>query len=118
MGKNQQPVCTIRNERVGMDIICCSGCHCKIHYKCSLLLSYELYNFIIRKRKYTCANCKPADVSDITPGIVDIKINELKNNLNEIGGINTLSREENQQLREKNRIKTQIKLIKQTIKMK
>ena len=82
-----------------MNVICCSECHCKIHYKCSLLPSYQLYNFIKKKRKYTCANCTPADVSDITPGSVDIEIIELKDK-----GINTLLREENQKLREENRI--------------
>ena len=36
------------------------------------------------------------NVSDITPGSVDIEINGLKDNLNEIEGSNTLLREENQ----------------------
>ena len=94
--QNHQPVCTTCKERVGMNIICCSECHCKIHFKCSLLPSYQLYNFIKKKRKYTCANCTPADVSDITPGSVDIEINELKDNLIKIEGINTLLRKENQ----------------------
>ena len=31
--QNHQPVYTICNKRVGMKIICCSECHCKIHYK-------------------------------------------------------------------------------------
>ena len=44
--QNHQPVCTICNERVGMNIACCSKCDCKIHCKCSLLLSYQQYNFI------------------------------------------------------------------------
>ena len=61
-----------------MNVLCCSECHCKIHYKCSPLPSSQLYNFIKTKRKYTCANCTPTDVSDITPGSVDIKINKLK----------------------------------------
>ena len=42
----------------------------------------ELHNFIKRKRKYTCANCKPVNVSDIILGTADIEINELKSNLN------------------------------------
>ena len=58
----------------------------------------------ISKRKYTCANCTPADISDITPGSVDIEINELKDNLIKIEGINTLLRENNQKLREENTI--------------
>ena len=64
----------------------------------------ELHSFIKRKRKYTCANCKPANVSDITLGTADIEINELKSNLNEIEGINTVLREEKQHLREENTI--------------
>ena len=80
--ENHQPVCTTYNERVGLYIIYCSECHCKIHYKCSLLPSYQLCNFIERKRKNTCANCTPANVSDITPESVDIEINELKDNYN------------------------------------
>ena len=87
-----------------MNIICSSECNGKIHRKCSLLPSYQLYNLTKRKRKYTCGNCTPADASDITPESVDIEINELKDNLNEIinteminntEGINTLLREEN-----------------------
>ena len=102
--QNHQPVRTTCNERVGINIICSSECHCKIHFKCSLLPSYQLYNFIKKKRKYTCANCTTADVSDITPGSVDIEINKLKDNLIKIEGINTLLREENQKLREENAI--------------
>ena len=26
--QNHQPVCTICNERVGMNTICCNECHC------------------------------------------------------------------------------------------
>ena len=58
----------------------------------------------ISKRKYTCAKCTPADISDITPGSVDIEINELKDNLIKIEGINTLLPENNQKLREENTI--------------
>ena len=100
--QNHQPVCTICNERVGMNVICCSECHCKIHYKCSLLPSHQLYNFLKTKRKYTCANCTSTDVSDITPGSVDIETNELKGNLIKIEGINALLKEENRKLREEN----------------
>ena len=46
--QNHQPVCSIRNEWVGMNIICCSECHCKINYKCSLLSSYQ------QKEVYMC----------------------------------------------------------------
>ena len=99
--QNHQPVCTICNEQVGMNVICCSECHCKINYNCSLLPSY---NFNKKKRKYTCPNCTPADVSDITPGSVDIEINELKDNLIKIEGVNTLLRKENQKLREENTV--------------
>ena len=102
--QNHQPVCTICNERVGMNIICCSECHCKIHYKCSLLPPYQLYDFIKRKRKYTCANCTPADVSSITPGSVDIEINELKDNLIKIEDINTLLGEENTIIKNSNKV--------------
>ena len=69
-----------------MNLINCSECHNKTHYKCSLLPSYQLYNFVKRKRKYACANCTPGDVSCITPASVDIEINELKDNLNKIEG--------------------------------
>ena len=99
--QNHQPVCTICNEQVGVNIICCRKCHCKIQYKCSFFPSQQLYRFVERKRKYTCVNCTPANVSNITPGIVNIKTNELTDNVNEIEGINTLLRKENQQLREK-----------------
>ena len=102
--QNHQPVCSICNERVGMNIICCSECHCNSHYKCLLLPSYQLYNFIKRKRKYTWANCAPVDLSDITPWSADIDINELKDSLNKIEDINTLLREENKKLREENTI--------------
>ena len=94
--QNHQLVCTICNDRVGMNIICCSECNCKIII-CACFYNHISYiTFIKRKRKYTCANGTPADVSDITPEIVDIEINELKDNLNEIESIITLLREENQ----------------------
>ena len=66
--------------------------------------SYQIYNFIKRTRKYTYANFTRANVPDITPGSIDIEINKLKDNLNEIVGMNTLLREENQKLREENTI--------------
>ena len=59
------------------------------------------YNFIQKKRKYTCVNCTLADVSDITLGSVNI---ELKDNLIKIEGINTVLREEKQKLRKENAI--------------
>ena len=46
--------------------------------------------------KYTSPSCTPVDVSDITTESVDTKINKLKDNLNEIEGLNILLREENQ----------------------
>ena len=118
--QNYQPVCTISNERFGIDIFPCSKCHCKIHYKFLLLQSYQLYNFIKRKRKYSWAKSESADVSAITRGSVDIEINELKDKLSEIGGISTFLREENQKLREENTIITnsKINLLKQTIRIK
>ena len=48
--QTHQSVCTICNERAGMNIICCSECHYKTHYKYSLLPPYQLYNFLRRKR--------------------------------------------------------------------
>ena len=79
--QNHQPVCTICNERVGMNINCCSKCHCKIHYK-----------------------CLPADVFDITPGSVDIETNVLKDNFIKKESINTLLPEQSKNLREENTI--------------
>ena len=38
--QNHQPVCTIYNEQVGINITFCSKCHCETHYKWSLLPSY------------------------------------------------------------------------------
>ena len=90
--QNHQPVCTICNEWDGMNIICCSECYCKIYDKCLLLPSYQ----------YTWANCTPANVYGIKPRSCDIEINELKENLNEIVGINTLLRKEDEKRREKN----------------
>ena len=79
--QNHQPVCTICNERVGMNINCCSKSHCKIHYK-----------------------CLPADVFDITPGSVDIETNVLKDNFIKKESINTLLPEQSKNLREENTI--------------
>ena len=47
---------------------------------------------------------QPGDVFDITPGSVDVEINELKDNLIKIEDINTLLREKNQKLREEHAI--------------
>ena len=38
--QNHQPVCTIYNEQVDINITFCSKCHCETHYKWSLLPSY------------------------------------------------------------------------------
>ena len=43
-----------------------------------------------RKTKHTCTNYTSADVSGVRPRSVDITINELKDSLNEIEGINNL----------------------------
>ena len=60
-------------------------------------MPYQLYYFVEKKRIYTCIDCTPTNLVDLSSGGVDVLINHI-----EIETINNLLREENQHLRGKN----------------
>ena len=82
--------------------ISCSECHIQILYGCTFLPSYQLYCFVEKKRKYTCVNCTPTALVDLSSDGVDVLINDIKEHLVKIETINNLLREENQHLRGEN----------------
>ena len=94
--------CSICNKDATCKSISCSECHIQIHYRCTLLLSYQLYYFVERKSKYACVHCTPTGFADLSSDGVDVVINDIKQHLAKIETRNNLLREENQHLRGEN----------------
>ena len=94
--------CSVCNKDATDKYIFCSECHIQIHYRCTFLPSYQLYYFVEKKGKYTCANCTPTCFVDLSSDGVDVLINDIKEHLVKIETINNLLREENQHLRGEN----------------
>ena len=90
--------CSVCNKDATDKYISCSACQW-IYHRCTFLPSYQLYYFVEKKRKYTCINCMPTDLSSVG---VDALIIDIKEHLVEIEAINNLLREENQHLRGEN----------------
>ena len=105
--------CSVCHKDVTDKYISCSECHIQIHYRCTFLLSYQLYYFVEKKSKYTCVNYTPTGFVDLSPDGVDVLINGIKEHLVRIETINNLLREENQHLRGENiQIKNNLKVEK------
>ena len=94
--------CSACNKDVTDEYISCNKCDIQIHYRCTLLPSYQLYNFVEKKSKYTCFNCTPTGSVDLSSDGVDVLINDIKEHLVKLKIINNLLREENQHLRGEN----------------
>ena len=88
--------CSLSNKDAKVKYIPCNEYHIHIHYRCTFLLSYQLYYFVEKKRKCTCINCTPTDLVDLSSDSVDVLINDIKENLVEIETVSNLLREENQ----------------------
>ena len=73
--------CNICNKNATGKYISCSECHIQIHYRCTFLPLYQLYNFVEKKRKYTCINCTPTGFVDLSSDRVDVLINDIKEHL-------------------------------------
>ena len=73
--------CNICNKNATDKYISCSECHIQIHYRCTFLPLYQLYNFVEKKRKYTCINCTPTGFVDLSSDRVDVLINDIKEHL-------------------------------------
>ena len=79
-----------------------SECHVQIHYRCTFLPSYQLYFFVEKKSKYSCINCTPTGLVDLSLDGVYVLINDIKEYLVEVEAINNLLREENRRFRGEN----------------
>ena len=71
--------CSVCNKDATDKYISCSECHIQIHYRCTFLPSYQLYYFVEKKSKYTCVNCTPTGLVDLSSDGVDVLINGIKN---------------------------------------
>ena len=94
--------CSVCNIDAKDKYISCSEFYIQIHYRFTFLPSYQLYCFVEKKSKYTCINCTPTGLVDLSPYGVDVLINDIKEHLVENDAINNLLREENQHLRGEN----------------
>ena len=56
----------------------CTECHIQIYYRCTFLLSYQLYYFVEKKIRHTCINCTPTGLVDLSSDGVDMLINDIK----------------------------------------
>ena len=94
--------CSLCNKEVTDKYISCSECHVQIHCRCTFLPSYQLYYFVEKKSKYSCINCTPTGLVDLSLDGVYVLINDIKEHLVEIEAINNLLREKNRRLRGEN----------------
>ena len=94
--------CSLCNKEVTDKYISCSECHVQIHCRCTFLPSYQLYYFVEKKSKYSCINCTPTGLVDLSLDGVYVLINEIKEHLVEIEAINNLLREKNRRFRGEN----------------
>ena len=106
-------ICGVCCKDVKEKFISCSKCHFHIHYRCTLLPSYQLYYFVEKTRKYTCVNCTPEGTVDLSSDGVDVLINDIKDHLIDVENINRRLQEENIHLRGENiQVKNNIKVEK------
>ena len=82
--------CSVCNKDATDKFISCSECHIQIHYRCTFLPSYQLYYFVEKKSKYTCANCTPTGFVHLSSDGVDVLINDITEHLVKIKKINNL----------------------------
>ena len=82
--------CSVCNKDSANKYIPCSECHIQIHYRCTFLPSYQLYYFVEKKSKYTCANCTPTGFVHLSSDGVDVLINDITEHLVKIKKINNL----------------------------
>ena len=94
--------CSLCNKEVTDKYISCSECHVQIHCRCTFLPSYQLYYFVEKKSKYSCINCTPTGLVDLSLDGVYVLINDIKEHLVEIEAINNLLREKNRRFRGEN----------------
>ena len=94
--------CSLCNKEVTDKYISCSECHVQIHCRCTFLPSYQLYYFVEKKSKYSCINCTPTGLVDLSLDGVYVLINDTKEHLVEIEAINNLLREKNRRFRGEN----------------
>ena len=94
--------CSLCNKEVTDKYISCSECHVQIHCRCTFLPSYQLYYFVEKKSKYSCINCTPTGLVDLSVDGVYVLINDIKEHLVEIEAINNLLREKNRRFRGEN----------------
>ena len=94
--------CSVCNKDATDEYISCNECHIQIHYRCTFLPLYQLYYFVEKKSKYTCFNCTPTGLVDLSSDGDDALINDIKEHLVKLKTINNLLREENQHLKGEN----------------
>ena len=94
--------CSLCNKEVTDKYISCSECHVQIHCRCTFLPSYQLYYFVEKKSKYSCINCTPTGLVDLSLDGVYVLINDIKEHLVEIEAINNLLTEKNRRFRGEN----------------
>ena len=82
--------CSACNKDATDNYISCNERHIQILYRCTFLPSYQLYYFVEKKSKYTCFNCTPTVLVDLSSDGVDVLINDIKEHLVKLETINNL----------------------------
>ena len=96
------PTCSVCKKDATDKYTSCSECHIQIHYRCTFLPSHLIYYFVEKKSKYTCSNCTPPGLVNLSSDRVDVLINDIKEHLVKLQAINNLLRQKNQHLRGEN----------------
>ena len=105
--------CKICKEVAVSDFIRCGNCRNAIHFLCTSLPAYQVYNFANSNRKYTCIHCTNENYTQIAHLTTDAALQEFHVKLENLEHIINLLQRENEILRGENVSKTnEIKLLK------
>ena len=94
--------CVICNEVASGTIIRCSDCRNVIHYLCTSLLAYHIYNFISSNCKFTCMNCTKEEYKNLAHLTLDSTLIEFHEKLDQLEVEMYLLQIENEMLRGEN----------------
>ena len=105
--------CVICDEVATGNFICCSDCRNAIHYLCTSLPAYQIYNFINSNQKFTCINCTKEEYKNIVHLTTDSALTEFREKLDHSEVEMHLLQAENEMLRGENVMRSnQIKTLK------
>ena len=105
--------CVICDEIATGNFIRCSDCRNAIHYLCTSLPAYQIYNFINSNGKFTCINCTKEEYNNIVHITTDNALIKFREKLDQLEVEMHLLQAEDEMLRGENVMRSnEIKTLK------